>query len=194
MCVRSRCDLDQHQLVFRIGEEPLTASLLCLCAVHVLPASLRALRQRAIATWNAIELQELWIIRNEVAPASIKRRGVPLLKLGWWLLILEAHVENSSEPGKSGSPQSTCSCFLQKRLILFTKRVLIGKLHIATGVVEIRHHPELCVEVGSKYTNRDMTLTERRTVPRPYNTRHQKRPDPSGKALPVLLVLLRRIG
>ena len=39
-----------------------------------------------------------------------------------------------------------------------------------------------------------MTLTERRTVPRPYNTRHQKRPDPSGKALPVLLVLLRRIG
>ncbi len=137
VCALSRCDLDQHQLVFRIGEEPLTASLLCLCAVHVLPASLRALRQRAIATWNAIELQELWIIRNEVAPASIKRRGVPLLKLGWWLLILEAHVENSSEPGKSGSPQSTCSCFLQKRLILFTKRVLIGKLHIATGVVEI---------------------------------------------------------
>jgi len=36
----------------------------------------------------------------------------------------------------------------------------------------VGHHPELCVEVGSKYTNRDMTLTERRPVPRPYTNRH----------------------
>src|SRR6266849_4836317 len=39
-----------------------------------------------------------------------------------------------------------------------------------------------------------MKLTERRPVPRPYSNRLQKRPDTSGKALPVLLVLLRRIG
>ena len=39
-----------------------------------------------------------------------------------------------------------------------------------------------------------MKLTERRPVPCPYTNRHQKRPDTSGKALPVLVVLLRRIG
>src|SRR6266436_7284819 len=39
-----------------------------------------------------------------------------------------------------------------------------------------------------------MTLSEHRPVLRPDTNRPQKRPDPSGKALPVLLVLLRRIG
>jgi len=78
---RSLGDLDQHRFIFRIGQEPLTSTFLRFRAVQILSTSFGALRERAIAAWNPIELEELWITCHEGAPASIKQRGLPLLKM-----------------------------------------------------------------------------------------------------------------
>src|SRR5205823_5334709 len=114
-------DVDQHPFIFRIGQEPLTATLLRFRAVQILSTSFRALRERTIAAWNPIELEELWITCHEGAPASIKQGGLSLLKMRWWLVVLGIHAENVAEPGERRSTEPAFPYFLYKGLILCTE-------------------------------------------------------------------------